>query len=125
MSKGFAGKRYRNLLRSSTKLNENSTSDQKAVNDRFAERLGLIWVGDTELVGVSGSKTFSRRDLEELLREKEEHDSYDVLVVYDASRLTRGGATHSALIRRKFAKAGVIILSATDQPPDGDFADVM
>jgi DNA invertase Pin-like site-specific DNA recombinase len=124
-NESLKGKRYTNLLRGSTNMQDTSTADQKAANDRHAQALGMIWAGDVVLNGVSGSKTFNRKDLKELLERRRALRNYDVLVVYDSSRLTRGGSTHACSIRRDFAKLGVLILSVMDPIPDGDFRDVI
>lgn len=126
MSKNpLVGLRYVNLLRCSTNMQDTSTSDQKTVNDRHAEKLGMIHAGDITLNGVSGSKSFNRRDLVALLERRRVFKNYDVIVVYDSSRLTRAGARHAFSIRRDFAKEGVIILSVMDPIPDGDFKEVI
>lgn len=119
------GKRYRNLLRVSTLLNDASIVDQQAANTRFANSHGMTHAGHDEVLeGVSGSKTFNRHDLKRLLKKAQYEKDYDVLLVYDSSRLTRGGAGHGYSIRREFAKAGVLILSVMDPVPEGDFKDV-
>ena len=42
-SNALRGKRYINLLRASTNMQDTSPSDQKAVNDRHAqEKLGML-----------------------------------------------------------------------------------
>lgn len=120
------GKRYRNLLRVSTTLNDASIPDQESANTKFADMHGMIHVGGDEVLeGVSGSKTFNRHDLKRLLATATLKKDYDVLLVYDSSRLTRGGAGHGYSIRRQFAKAGVLIQSVMDPVPDGDLKDVM
>src|SRR4051812_36779071 len=124
-SKAFHGKRYINLLRASTNMQDTSPADQKAVNDKHAESLGMTWAGDVVLQGVSGSKTFNRSDLTDLYERRRLFQTYDVVLVYDSSRLTRGGAKHSFAVRYEFLKLGVVILSVMDPVPDGDFADVM
>jgi DNA invertase Pin-like site-specific DNA recombinase len=121
----LVGKRYVNLLRASTDLQDTSTDDQKVVNDKHAQKIGMIHVDDVPLKGVSGSKTFNRRDLKDLLERRRLFKNYDVILVYDSSRLTRGGATHAATIRRDFAKLGVLIISVMDHVPEGDFKDVI
>jgi len=106
-------------------MQDTSVSDQKAVNDRHAqEKLGMVWVADVELQGVSGSKTFNRRDLKELL-ERRVFKNYDVIVVYDSSRLTRGGPRHGFTVRTDFAREGVLIISVCDPIPEGDSKDVI
>lgn len=120
------GKRGRCLLRASTVLNDASVGDQKLAIQKFMESHGIAAVGGDEVLeGVSGSKTFNRRDLDRLLASARIKKDYDLLIVYDSSRLTRGGARHGFSIRRDFAKAGIFILSVMDPVPDGDFKDVM
>ena len=121
----FAGMRYVNLLRCSTHLKDTSPEDQKAANDRYAAKLGMIHAGDVTLKGVSGSKTFNRRDLIDLAERRRVYKNYDVIIVYDSSRLTRGGARHSFSIKHNFAKLGVVIVSVMDPVPEGDFKDVI
>ncbi len=50
---------------------------------------------------------------------------FDVIVVYDSSRLTRGGARHGFTVRSEFAREGVLIISVMDPIPDGDFKDMI
>jgi DNA invertase Pin-like site-specific DNA recombinase len=124
-SEPLRGKRYINLLRCSTVMQDTSIADQKRVNDHFASQHGMTFVRDVILEGVSGSKTFNRRDLKQLLDDRKQYKNYDVIVVYDSSRLTRGGSGHGSAIRRDFAKVAVLILSIMDPVPEGDFRDVM
>ncbi len=47
ITNALRGKRYINLLRGSTNMQDTTTDDQKKVNDRHAqEKLGMQWVDD-------------------------------------------------------------------------------
>lgn len=120
----LTGKRYINLLRCSTvKQGDTSIPDQKKNNDLFAREVGMVWVRDVELSGTSASKTFNRRDLDTLVNDARTQKNFDVLLVHDLSRLTRGGIRHAAHVRRQFEKAGVRVISANDNIPEGDEAE--
>ena len=102
-----------------------SDIEQLMVTKRFRERTGLAHVRDELSIGVSGSETFNRTDIDRLLREKKERDNFDVLLVHDLSRLTRAGIDHSSMLIREFKKVGVRVVSATDSIPDGPDGEVM
>lgn len=115
----LAGKRYVNLLRCSNLTQaDTSPEGQKLINDGFASEKAMTWVADFYAEGVSGSQTFNRRDLEELL-DAHRNNPFDVVLVHDWSRLTRGGIRHGNVVEDTFRKAGLRILSSTDPIPDG------
>lgn len=124
MENPLKNKRYVNLIRCSTEMQaDTSPAAQIATNNTFAKRLGMKHVTDIVLEGVSGSKTFNRRDLDRLIEEKKLNDSYDVILFRDFARLTRGGIGHGHAIKRNFAQVGVQLQSVMDQVPEGPIGE--
>jgi len=119
------GLRYVNLLRCSTFDQDTSIADQRVVNNSFAAQCGMIHVFDKESEGVSGSKTFNRKDLAELIARRKTEVHFDAVLVHDLSRLTRGGIAHGHEISRRLSKVGVIVVSVNDNLPDGDEAELI
>lgn len=122
----WRGHRYINLLRCSN-LSQSDTSPegQKAINDVYAKGLGMAWVADVEAEGVSGSRTFNRKDIETLIKRKEEKNDFDVVIVFEWGRLTRGGIRHGNVVEDMMRKAGITVLSATEDLPDGPEGDLI
>lgn len=119
------GKRYVNLLRcSNLPQADTSPGGQKLINDGFCSANGMIWVSDFYAEGVSGSQTFNRQDLQEVLDAHRENP-FDVVVVHDLSRLTRGGIRHGNVVEDMFRKAGLRVVSSTDFIPDGPEGDLI
>jgi DNA invertase Pin-like site-specific DNA recombinase len=114
------GERYASLLRcSSPGQGDTSPEGQKRINDAFGHLNGAKWVGvDIYGVGVSGSQIFNREDIDEVLALREEKP-FELLFVHDLSRLTRGGHDHYRQIQKRLKKAGIRIVSTTEQVPDG------
>lgn len=122
----YKGRGYINLLRcSSLRQADTSPDSQKVINDAFAQSLGMIYVDDYYAEGVSGSKTFNRKDIQELLSRKHEQDDFDVIVVHDYSRLTRGGIRHGAVVEDELKKAGIDIICSTETIPAGPEGDLI
>lgn len=119
------GKGYANLLRVSTLDQDLSLDDQRKVNAVFADEYGLRHVLDQEAEGVSGSQTFNRSDLDELIRKKRDGAAFDVVLVHDLSRLTRGGVSHGHEVKQRLARAGLELVSVQDQLPEGDEKELL
>lgn len=109
---------YANLLRCSN-LSQADTSPegQKRSNDAYATLNKMIFVTDFYGEGVSGSQTFNREDIEEILA-VHKVTPFDVLLIHDYSRLTRGGVRHGNSVEDRLRKAGIQVVSTTDLIPD-------
>src|SRR5205085_10133720 len=64
-------------------------------------------------------------DLDELIRRKKEQDDFDVVLVQDASRLTRSGPAHGMHVLFELRSLGADVVSIKDDFPEGDMGDVM
>jgi hypothetical protein len=121
------GKKYVSLLRVSTDQQDVSILGQGDANDAFASETGMIRsnVKDQVAINVSGSRTFNRKDIIELIEKKRKGGDFEVVLVYDLSRLTRGGISHGHDLKRRFARVGVPVISVGDNLPDGDEGELI
>lgn len=120
------GLRYINMLRCSDLSQSDSSPDgQKEVNDRYAAAQGMVWVDDIYLEGVSGSKTFNRVDIDALIERKKEKDNFDAIIIFDWSRMTRGGVRHAMSLEDRLRKAGIQVFCSTDDIADGAMGDMV
>lgn len=116
---------YINWLRCSN-LTQGDTSPegQKLVNDGFASIHQMHWVLDHPAEGVSGSQTFNRQDIQDLLELHRTVD-FDVVLVHDLSRVTRGGIRHGNAVEDLLKKHGIRLISTTEFIPDGPEGDLL
>lgn len=122
----YRGMRYLNLLRCSDLSQADTSPDgQKAVNDTFCQGHEMVFVDDLFLEGVSGSQTFNRSDIDAIILRKQERDDFDAVVVFELSRLTRGGTRHGWSIEDRLRKAGIEVISSTDAIPEGPEGDLV
>jgi hypothetical protein len=123
------GRRYVCLVRCSTNAQEDtSIPDQLAVLHDYAKKEGMVHAGGDEalqLGGVSGSHPGARTDIEIILERKRTHGDFDVVLVQDLSRLTRGGVEHGGKIEYDLAAEGIKVVFAGSQLPDGDHAGIV
>ncbi|HEY0008120.1 MAG TPA: recombinase family protein, partial [Tepidisphaeraceae bacterium] len=121
------GKRYVNMLRCSTvQQADASPESQKDFNDHYAATQGLLWAGeDMYSEGVSGSQTFNRQDIEDIITRKKEKNDFDIVVVYEYGRMTRGGVEHGHSVEKELRKAGVEIISSTEHIPKGPIGELI
>jgi hypothetical protein len=120
------GKRYINLVRCSTHGQaDTSIDDQLNVNKAFATQHGMVHVDDVVLEGVTGSIPGARRDIGQILERKATRDDFEILLVQDPSRLTRGGALHGASIEYDLRSAGIKVVYVSGDVPEGEFGDVI
>src|SRR4051812_47695865 len=120
------GKYCLGLVRCSTmKQADTSIPDQIAALRKFADDHGLIITDTIILEGVSGSQPGNREDLQQITQRKRERNDFEVLLVQDTSRLTRGGMQHGNKIEFDFAAEGIEIIYAMEQLPDGPAADIV
>ncbi len=121
---GLRGKRYIRLVRCSTKGQaDTSINDQLALLAAFAQRYEMVHVDDLILEGVSVStpKTF----VDDLIARKKSRNDFDVVLIQDTSRLTRGGSQHGSKLEWDLRAAGIQVVFALDGVPEGDFADLI
>lgn len=103
----LAGKRYIAYSRSAAR-NDASVDRQLGLIRQFAERLGLVCVGEVRLNGVGGYLPPLRPDLCALLARKRTKNDFDLLVMEDRARLTR---THQFdVVETAFADHGIRIV---------------
>src|SRR5687768_5233840 len=89
------GQRFVAIVRCSTAAQEDtSIPDQLAVIRNFATRYGMVEVDVVELPGVSGSIPGNREDLQRLLDRKRDRNDFEIVLLQDTTRLTRGGTMH-------------------------------
>ena len=113
------GKRYISLVRCSTASQaDTSIEDQLVVVDAFAREHEMVHVGDVMLEGVSGSIPGNRSDIDQLIARKRDRNGFDVLLVQDTTRLTRGGPKHGAKIEFDLESAGIEVVFVTDNLPE-------
>ena len=126
---GLEGKRYICLVRCSTNEQEDtSIPDQLRVLHDYGQKHGMVHAGDDEklqLGGVSGSNPGTRLDIEQIIERKRTLNDFDILLVLDISRLTRGGVEHGGKIEFDLAAAGIKIVFASGQLPDGEYAGII
>lgn len=119
-------KRYINLVRcSSAEQIETSITDQLKLLNAFAAEHGMVYVDDVILDGVTGSVPGARDDIEKLIQRKLQRDDFDVLLVQDLSRLTRGGAEHGVKLEFDISAAGIELVFAAEQMPEGDHGGIV
>jgi DNA invertase Pin-like site-specific DNA recombinase len=119
------GKRYVNLLRCSTLDQDTSIDNQRLTNNTFAREHKMIHVFDKEAEGVSGSKTFNRNDITELVQARKNGADFEVVLIHDFSRLTRGGVGHGHDVKQRLARVGVQVVSVGDNVPTGEEAELI
>lgn len=119
------GRRYIALARCSTDQQaETSLPDQLRVLRAFGDEHGMVFV-DSVARDVTGSVPGARTEFAKLIQQKRERDDFDVLLVQDMSRLTRGGAQHAFSIEQELNGAGIEIVYAASCLPEGDEAELV
>ncbi|HVL40487.1 MAG TPA: recombinase family protein, partial [Fimbriimonadaceae bacterium] len=91
----------------------------------FGDKHGMVHVDNIILDGVSGSLPGARTDIEEIIELKRLKDNFDVLLVQDLSRLTRGGPEHGGKVEYDLAAAGIELVLATGDLPTGDHGSIL
>ena len=119
------GKGYALLLRTSTDDQDLSIEDQRKFNNAVFGDLGMRHCLDKVAEGVSASKTLNRWDLDDLVTAKKNGADFEYVGVYDYSRLTRGGIQHANEVKQRLAQVGLKVLSATEELPEGDEAELL
>jgi hypothetical protein len=121
------GKGYISLLRCSGISQADTSPDgQKEVNDAYSAMQQMRWAGyDVYAEGVSGSQTFNREDIQEILHLKRTRNDFDAVVVFELGRATRGGIRHGNVLEDELRKAGIELISSTELIPDGPLGDLI
>ncbi len=123
--KNLQGKRYIALARcSSPGQVDTSIDEQLRLIESFGRGHGMRCV-DRITLGVTGSVPGARSDIDELVRRKKEQDDFDVVVVQDATRLTRSGPAHGMHIPFELRSVGADVVLVKEDLPEGDMGDVM
>lgn len=124
--KSFKGKRYIALARCSSQGQiDTSIDEQLRLIENFGRQQGMVCVGTVALGGLTGSVPGIRQDIDELVRRKQENNDFEVVVIQDASRLTRSGSLHGMHILYRLRSIGVQVAFVKDDLPEGDMGDVM
>lgn len=117
------GKRYIALARCSTAGQaDTSIPDQLTLLTAFADEHAMIHVADVILDGVSGSVPGARKDIDQIVHRKKTLNDFDVLLVQDTTRFTRGGVGHGNKLEYELNAAGIQVVFVTDNIVEGDFA---
>lgn len=120
------GKRCVALVRCSTLKQANtSIPDQIRAIEAFADKHGLIVIDTIILEGVSGSRPGNRQDIPQIIQRKQERNDFEVLLVHDTTRLTRGGMKHGSKIEWELEAEGIEIVYVMEQMPSGLAGDVL
>ena len=124
-SSPYAGRRAIIWVRQSTKeQSDSSCDDQAAVIAAFAKQHGIEIIDRVTLDGVSGSSSKVGEQIDEIIRRKQLRDDFDLLIVQDLSRLTRGGVVTGNHLQYRLAEAGIELLSAHDEHLGGDLGEI-
>ena len=124
-SSPYAGQNAIIWVRQSTKeQSDSSCNDQAAVIAAFAKHHGIAIIDRVTLDGVSGSSSKVGERIDEIIRRKQLRDDFDLLIVQDLSRLTRGGVVTGNHLQYRLAEAGIELLSVHDEHLGGDLGEI-
>jgi hypothetical protein len=119
------GRRYYALARCSTNDQaETSLPDQIKLIRSYADRHGMIYAGAI-MRDVTGSLPGARTEFDELIEKKAKGEDFDAVLLQDPTRLTRSGPQHAFAIKEKLFDAGIDILFAHDNRPEGDYGEIV
>jgi DNA invertase Pin-like site-specific DNA recombinase len=109
------GRSYVNLVRcSSDQQADTSPVDQLHILSDFASENEMVHAGDdVVLEGITGSLPGARDDIEAVIDRKQQRDDFDVLLVQDVSRFSRGGDDHIGYLKHRLAMVGVEVIFVT------------
>lgn len=113
------GLRFRGLVRESTERQAEAWSPDRQRNDirRAADELGMVPVEPLFYERVGSGEKEAVPELRRALEDGKRHE-YDVLVVLTTSRFARN-VTEARVVKRDFARAGIIIYFAMDRMVSG------
>ena len=122
----YVGKRYLSHVRcSTTQQSDTSIPDQLKLLRAFGDEQGMIYTDSIVLDGVTGSVPGARTDIDQIIARKKTADDFDVLLVQDMSRFTRGGAEHGMKLEYDLNAAGIEVIFVADRLPDGDHSGII
>ena len=122
----LAGRRYLCLARCSTAQQaDTSIPDQLRLLRAFGDDNGMTFTDQVVLDGVTGSVPGARNDIEKVIHRKRAADDFDVLLVQDMSRFTRGGAEHGMKLEYDLNAAGIDVIFVADHLPEGDHSSII
>jgi hypothetical protein len=111
MESKLKGKRCIGQIRCSTKEQaRKSLPQQQAWLREYAGEHGMTYVTDMK-EAVSASQIKRRPDLQRIMQRKKTLNDFDVVLVQDLSRLTRGGTEHGLELYFKFKELGLRIIT--------------
>jgi ElaB/YqjD/DUF883 family membrane-anchored ribosome-binding protein len=120
------GRHYVSLVRCSTnQQTDTSIPDQLKLLNAFGDECGMVHVDDVILDGVSGSTPGARTDTDQIIQRKNERNDFDVLLLQDMSRFTRGGAEHGMKLEYDLNAAGIDVVYASENLPEGDHSGII
>ena len=90
---------------------EDGVTTQIATLQRVVEAAGAALVGMYDQVGGLSPSCISRNTLDQIIQRKRESADFDVLIVTELSRLSRGGIDHAYHIANFLADAGIEVIS--------------
>src|SRR5206468_682590 len=110
----YAGRNYLCLVRCSTNQQiDTSIPDQLKLLRAFGDEHGMHYVDSEVVGGVTGSVPGARTDIDKIIHRKQTKGDFDILLVQDASRLTRAGAEHGMSVKYELMSAGIDVIFAT------------
>lgn len=122
----WKGQRYICLVRASDPgQGPTSTKAQLEMLNARAAELGMSFVDQVVLEGVTGSLPGRRTDLTALLERKKSANDFDVLVLQRIDRLTRSGSGHGFWFEHECHCAGIRLLFVGDDIPEGRYASLI
>lgn len=95
---------------------EQSIEGQLRVNYEYAEREGLMVVGEYIDRAISGTSADARPDFQKMIHDSKKHQ-FEYIIVYKLDRFARN-RYDSAVYKQKLREAGVKLLSATENISD-------
>ena len=120
------GQYYISWLRcSADPQSDTSPQGQKEVNDAYASLQGMRWAGHDVIVSTSGSQTFNREDIKEIIELKRAKNDFTKVIVFEWGRVTRGGVRHGNVVEDALRKEGLELISSTELIPDGPLGELV
>lgn len=95
---------------------EQSIEGQLRVNCEYAEREGMIVVGEYIDRAISGTSADARPDFQRMIQDAKKHQ-FEYIIVYKLDRFARN-RYDSAVYKHKLREAGVKLISATENISD-------
>jgi len=111
--------------RRSTDMQERSIPDQKAFVQRWAEENGytiLRWYTDD---AISGTSAKGREAFERMIHQAENGCDFEVVLVYDISRFSRGGTNETGYFLYRLQQAGVRVVFCAESLPDDEGGELL